>query len=190
MEVEARLIEACIREDRRAQSELYRRCYPVLMAVCSRYLRNRDDCLASLNYGFLKVLNGLKTWQKGKAPFEPWIRRIMINTLIDEFRKNKRYNDQTLSVEEIPAGLAEAELDLGEADQRMDAEAVEAIIHRLPPVSRQVFNLFAIDGYSHKEIGELLHISEGTSKWHVNFARVRIREELLKTLGKTKTILQ
>ncbi|GAB4416584.1 MAG: sigma-70 family RNA polymerase sigma factor [Bacteroidia bacterium] len=181
MEIDPRLIAACKRSDRKAQAELYRHCYQVLMGVCMRYAGQKDEAVAALNLGFLKILDKLDTWQKG-VPFEAWIRRIMINTLIDEFRRNRRYREQMSVVDFQEHTHMTTAIDYNEAEQRLDAAAIEAMIQTLPPMSRQVFNLFAIDGYSHREIATLCGISEGTSKWHVSFARKSMQDLIAASL--------
>jgi RNA polymerase sigma-70 factor (ECF subfamily) len=163
--------------DRKAQYQLYRRCFNVLMSVCMRYRRSEKEAVAMVNEGFLKIIRYLDKY-KPETPFEAWIRRIMINTLIDDFRKNRKVTEliehRDFSDSE---GLGEL-IDFNEADQLFDAAQLEALIRALPPVSGKVFNLFAIDGYSHTEISEMLDISVGTSKWHVSFARQRLQEML------------
>ncbi len=177
-----------MRGDRKAEYQLYRSCFPVLIGVCMRYKQNRDDAVAILNVGFLKILKGLGNYES-TVPFEAWIRRIMINAIIDEFRRDRKvrelieYKDFTANPE------AEYEqLDFNKADQQFDAEQLEALISRLPPMSQKVFNLFAIDGYSHMEIGEMLGISSGTSKWHLSFARKKLQEMMRELINSTKVI--
>ena len=165
--------------DRRAQYQLYQRCYNVLMSVCLRYRRSEDEAAAMLNLGFLKIVQNLKKYQEN-VPFEAWIRRIMINTLIDDFRKNRKVNelieDRDFSDTDDLKGLVE----FNTADLEFDASQLEAMIRALPPMSMKVFNLYAIDGYNHKEIGQLLNISDGTSKWHLSSARSKLKDMILK----------
>ncbi len=188
MNVDSQLLRACQRRDRKAQAELYRRSFSLLMGVCIRYVRHQEEAVALVNMGFLKILNNLGKYHS-KVPFEAWIRRIMINTVIDEYRKNKQhkatieYTDFT----ETP-GYEAKNVGYNEADQAFDAEDIERMIRALPPVSREVFNLFAIDGYSHKEIGEMMGISIGTSKWHVSFARKTIKEMLANPIKTIQTL--
>lgn len=177
MQIEPRLIKDCLKGDRRAQSELYRRCHGVLMGVCMRYHGQEEDAVAAMNMAFLKILNNLKK-KKEHVPFEAWIRRIAINTIIDEFRKNRKHREAMEYRDFDDREDVSQMIDINEADQRFDAEEIEQMIQELPQTSREVFNLYAIDGYSHKEIGEMLSISVGTSKWHVNFARKRIKERI------------
>ena len=185
MKINQQLIQDCKKGDRKAQFQLYKSCFNLLMGVCMRYKKDESEAAAVLNVGFLKILNGLKSY-KPEVPFEAWIRRIMINTLIDDFRKNRKvkelmeYRDFTETPPKVDA------INYGTADKLFDAEELENLIKQLPPVSQKVFNLFAIDGYSHKEIGEMLDISNGTSKWHVAFARKKLQEMMKKTINQSK----
>lgn len=175
MNVPAELRTSAKNGDRKAQYTLYRLCFPVLMAVCARYRRGEQDAVSALNNGFLKILNNLDKYNP-EVPFEAWIRRIMINTAIDEFRREKKWRDATIYTENIEREYPDEPIAWNEADQRFDLEQLEKLLCRLPRVTQQVFNLFAIDGYSHAEIAALLHISDGTSKWHVSFARKQLQE--------------
>ena len=171
------LLQDAAKGDRRAQFQLYKSCFPVLMGVCLRYRRSEEDAVAMVNEGFLKIVNSLPRYSP-ETPFEAWIRRIMINTLIDDFRKNRKVQElienQDFTDTNNHAGL----VDFNTADLQFEAGQLEAMVRSLPPMSQKVFNLFAIDGYGHLEIGELLGISDGTSKWHLSFARQRLREML------------
>ena len=130
------------------------------MGICLRYEKNKDDAAALLNLAFFKILTRLDQY-KDNVPFEAWAKRVTINTLIDEFRKKNK--DQHQFVESFDHSLPLSFMDFNEADQRFDAEDLERMIRDLPEMSQKVFNLYIIDGYNHKEIGEMLHISEGTS---------------------------
>ena len=165
--MEQTLIARCIRKDAKAQYELYRALYPMMMSVCTRYERNKQDAVAMMNAGFLKILDRISE-RRPEVPFEPWARRIVINTVIDAFR-NTRQRKAVESLDEEMDGTNASEVN--EYLQHMEAEAFAELLLRVPPMSRNVFNLFAIDGHSHAEIAQLLDISEGTSKWHVNHAR-------------------
>ena len=111
----------------------------------------------------------------------------MINHVIDEFRKNRKVQElidyTDFSEKQIPDNI-----DYNEADKAFDAEDIEDLIRSLPPVTKKVFNLFAIDGYSHKEIGEMLKISDGTSKWHLNSARKKLQEAINQKMNSQKVI--
>jgi len=175
MEIDLELINACVKKNRKAQFTLYQKCYALLLSVCLRYEHNKSDADHVLNKAFLKILNNLDSFNLN-IPFEPWIRRIMINTIIDEYRRSKK-NAHVITIEEI-SSLSNVDdvVDINEATKRFDERDLLRMLENLPTVSKQVFNLFAIDGYAHKEIAEMLNMSEGTSKWHVSFARKKLRE--------------
>jgi RNA polymerase sigma-70 factor (ECF subfamily) len=138
-----------------------------------RYSKDKDTASESLNIGFLKILKNLTSY-KASIPFKSWIRRVMVNTLIDEYRKIKREKEKIMYVNEYYDSPDFSEVN--EALSRLNYQQLLSQINLLPEATKKVFNLFAIDGYSHKEIGEMLMISEGTSKWHVNAARQKLKE--------------
>ena len=175
MNINPQLLNDCKKGDRRAQFQLYQSCFSTLMGVCMRYKKDEAESAAILNIGFLKILKNLHK-RKTNVPFEPWIKRIMINTVIDDFRKNRKVKELMEHTDFEDFHNHEDLVELNTADLKFEAEELEEMIRRLPPVSQKVFNLFAIDGYSHKEIGELLDISNGTSKWHLSFARKKLKE--------------
>ncbi len=185
MVIEKQLLAACIKRDRKAQFHLYKKCYGVLMSVCMRYKRNREDSAELVNRGFLKILDNIEKYNE-VSPFEAWIRKIMINTVIDEFRKERK-EIEAMEYSDFQNNIHyNKHVDFNSADRNFEAEELENMLRELPPVSQQVFNLFAIDGYGHKEIGEMLKISEGTSKWHVNFARNKLKA----MIEKKKNVIQ
>lgn len=177
------LLQDCKRGNRKAQYQLYRLCFAFLMGVCYRYKQNEADAAASMNAGFLKILTNLDKYQP-TIPFEAWAKRIMINTIIDEFRKNRKVKELIEYKDFSETDSYDSLVDFNKAAEQFDAEELENLIKRLPTVSQKVFNLYAIDGYKHKEISELLDMSEGTSKWHLSFARKKL-QEMLKEMMKT-----
>ena len=175
MNINPQLITDCIKGDRRAQFQLYQSCFSTLMGVCMRYKKDEAEAASILNVGFMKILKNLHK-KESHVPFEAWIRRIMINTVIDEFRKNRKVRELIEHTDFEDYHDYQDLVTFNMADLDFDAEQLEQMIKRLPPVSQKVFNLFAVDGYSHKEIGELLEISVGTSKWHLSSARKKLKE--------------
>lgn len=174
------LLDAAERGDRKAQYQLYRDCYSMLMAVCMRYCQNVDDAAALMNTGFLKILVGLGK-RKRDIPFEAWARRVMINAAIDDYRARERERAHA-DIRELPddAHLTDHLTEVNTSEWVFAVEQLEAFIRALAPVTQRVFNLFAIDGYSHDEIGQMLRISTGTSKWHLSDARRRLRDMIEK----------
>ncbi|NND32672.1 MAG: sigma-70 family RNA polymerase sigma factor, partial [Saprospiraceae bacterium] len=126
-----------------------------------------------LNTAFMKIINSVNTYRES-VPFKAWIRRIMINTAIDYYRKNRKYQEM-IKYPDDEYAVETVSVDFNHADQNFDAEQLLELIRQLPPVTHQVFNLFAIDGYSHKEISKMLKMSEGTSKWHLSSARKKLQ---------------
>jgi RNA polymerase sigma factor (sigma-70 family) len=175
MNLDPQMLQAAQKGDRKAQYALYRVCFPVLMAVCVRYKRDEQEAAAAVNNGFMKILQNLDRYRREEVPFEAWIRRIMINTVIDEFRREKKWRELTVFTDTIEKEHPKEPISWNEAEQRLDVQHLEDMLRRLPRVTQQVFNLFALDGFTHREIGEMLAISEGTSKWHVNHARTQLQ---------------
>lgn len=187
MEIRPALITGCINGERRAEYELYKLTFSYFMSICIRYTHNQDRAKEVLNMGFYKILTNLKTYRP-EDPFKPWARKIMINTLINEYKKEKHHSEGVLYVEEYYDNADYA--DLNEAVKKTDAEQIYSFIAKLPPASRQVFNLYFVDGYRHKEIADMLGISEGTSKWHLNSAREKLKEMILEQSPVTKVAHQ
>lgn len=175
MDIQQQLINDCIDRDRKAEFQLYKVCYSYLMSVCIRYTRNPDKAAEVLNIGFLRILTHLDKY-KPEVPFKAWIRRIMINTLINEYKKEKKHYDTVLYVEDIYETDKFSEIN--EGISKINADQIYELISALPPASQQVFNLYFIDGFKHKEIAKMLDITEGTSKWHLNAAREKLKKML------------
>lgn len=171
-EEEKELVEACIRNDRLAQKKLYDRYVRVMMAVCLRYVGDEDSAQDVLQEAFVKVFTSLASFTDS-GTLEGWIRRIVVNTALETLRKGDVMRDTT--------GIEEAEkimsADVG-VIERLSAEDLMGIISALPVGFRTVFNMYAIEGYSHKEIADILGISEGTSRSQYNRARNLIQKKI------------
>ncbi|MFT3981313.1 MAG: RNA polymerase sigma factor [Ferruginibacter sp.] len=168
------LIEGCIRNDRKTQELLYKNYYRVMMNLCLRYCANEADALSVLNTAFLKVFRHIKTYDAKKATLYTWIRTIVINECISFINASKK---------QLPA----AELSAAEELQiepsvinKIKETSLLQLIQQLAPATKAVFNLFVVEGYGHKEIASMLGISEGTSKWHLNDARKKLQEMIIK----------
>jgi len=171
--VSEELIARSMNDDRKAHYELYRVCYGVLMSVCMRYGKSQEEGAELLNIGFLKIVKNLHQY-KSHVPFEAWIRRIMINTIISEYHKENRHKKHVDSnVQDFERLDTGSDLNLGESN--LDIEVIMKALNLLPDTSRKVINMFVFDGLSHDEISTELGISQGTSKWHLHEARKRLR---------------
>lgn len=175
------LVTGCKKGDRAAQEKLYKFFYGKMMGVCMRYANCRDEAAAILNTGFYKVFKKIDTYQPEQGQLEAWICRIMINTAIDHYRKEMR---KGRTVDITAAQYAESP---ALAMDQLQAEDLLALIQELTPGYRTVFNLYAIEGYSHKEIAERLGISEGTSKSNLAKARKKLQAALEKQQSEKST---
>jgi len=176
---ESDLINGCIDGNRRMQEELYRRFSPRMYAVCLRYAGNGEEAQDILQDGFIKVFKKLESF-RGDGSFEGWIRRIFVNTAIEHFRRKKYLTPVTEKEENtIEGNYASALDDLGAKD-------IMALVQQLSPGYRTVFNMYVVEGYSHKEIGDILGISEGTSKSQLSRAKVILQDMVRKHLDKNR----
>ncbi len=175
------LITACIRKERWAQKVLYEEHYPKMMGVCLRYAGSQDEALDILHEGFIKVFKNLHRYEPGTS-LNSWIRRIMVNTAIDYYRKMVRRR-----TEDIETAYDLSTTDADALSQITEKEILQ-VIQELSPAYRAVFNLYIVEGYSHKEIADLLKITESTSRSNLVKARLKLQEALLRknSLGAEK----
>lgn len=149
------------------------------MSICSRYERNKEDAEELLNQSFLKILTSMDKYKK-EVPFKFWIRKITVNTIIDEYRKNKKLKE-TMSQVELSEEHSYADAyDLNEYFKKTEAEELLKMIDALPEMAKNVFNMYEIDGFSHKEIAQTLNISDGTSRWYLNYAKTELKKNFAK----------
>ncbi len=166
------LIVACVRNERWAQQKLYEDHYSKMMGVCLRYANTQDDAMDILHEGFLKVFKNISKYQVGTS-ISAWIRRIMVNTSIDYYRKNVRYRTDDI---DHAYDLSSSDAD---AVSQCSEQEIMAAIQKLSLAYRAVFNLYVIEGLSHREIGEELGITESTSRSNLVKARTKLKEILL-----------
>jgi RNA polymerase sigma-70 factor (ECF subfamily) len=170
---EAEIVHRCLQLDILAQNELYRRYAGKMMAVCMRYARDRDAAADIMQDGFVKVFINLKSF-KGEGSFEGWIKRIMINTALKQYRKDLKFKND-VDIDSAYSVTFESDI-----VSRLSAKELMEHIQDLPDGYRTIFNLYVIEGFQHNEIGELLGISEGTSKSQLS----RARNYLMQTIKK------
>ena len=168
-----KLIDGCLEGNRRDQELLYRRHAPKLYAACLQYSGNDEEARDILQEGFIKIFENLDRY-KHQGSFEGWMRRIIVNTALEKFRsRNSLYRVDDIDQITEP----EAEPD-NEDYAGLGANDLLGIIRELPPKYRIIFNLFAIEGYSHKEISKMVNISEGTSKSNLSRARTILQRRV------------
>jgi len=166
------LISGCKQGKRNAQRALYDRYADRMFRLCFRYIKNEFDTEDVLIKGFMKVYTHIDRFEyRGEGSFDGWIKRIMINESLMYLRKNNNFN----LVQSSEANSVEVEAN---AESQLAAEDIYALVLKLPAGYRTVFNLYAIEGYSHKEIGEMLGISENTSKSQLSKSRTALKNLL------------
>lgn len=173
---ELNLIQRCLSDDRAAQQELYARYAPRMYMVCLRYCREEELAQDALQEGFIRAFRSLEQFKR-QCPLEFWIRKIMVNVSLRQLERERK-RQQTTRIEEADSEAYSSPQASAVQVHSHDLDIILDAIKRLPSGFRTIFNLFAIDGYSHKEIGEMLGISEGTSKSQYARARARLQKEL------------
>jgi RNA polymerase sigma-70 factor (ECF subfamily) len=166
------LVEKCMEGDVRAQRMLFEKFAPKMLGVCMRYAKNTQQAEDVLQDGFVKVFTKLSHYS-GNGSLEGWVRRIIVNTALDDIRRNIKFQNN------VPVEDVEYKLDLdGHIIDSLAADDLLEIINDMPDGYRVVFNMFAIEGYSHKDIAMQLNISENTSKSQYSRARAYLKTKL------------
>lgn len=170
------IIKGCLENDRRSQFMLYDYCFDSMMGICMRYEKDETRALEVVNSAFIKVLKNLDSYDMDLA-FKPWYNRLTINEAIDRYREKVRRRELfDQDSDELEKHSKTAEISQG--DDWEQAEYLTELLSHLKEPERNVFNLFAIDGYSHKEIGAMLGITERSSIRHLTNARRKLQELL------------
>lgn len=170
------LIKGCKKGRARSQEQLYNQFSGAMYGLCLQYASNEDDAKDILQDGFVKVFQKIDQVKDPKA-FPGWIRRVIINTALERYRSYvhvQRMEESSLALKEEISG---------DVLEQLNAEALVQLIQELTPKYRMVFNLYAIEGYSHKEIAEMMDISEGTSKSNLSRARAILQEKVKRIYG-------
>ncbi len=163
------LIHGCLRNERASQEQLYGQFYGRMMAVVRRYIDLPELAEEILNNGFLRAFQKLSQYNF-QGSFEGWLRKIVFHAVCDEVKgKDKQVHNQQVELKESHETVS------SEASDRLEYDQLLALIQELPISTRAVFNMYIMEGMSHREIGQVLEISEGTSKWHLCEARKLLR---------------
>ncbi len=163
------IVSACIAGNNQAQRHLYKQYFGYAKSICLRYTNSTEESEEVLNEGFFKVFKNLDRYDP-RHPFKAWLRTIMVNTAISYFRKHKKHSEGVISLEDAPYPRFDDDI-LGQ----ITADEILQIIQGIKPVYKNVFLLYVVDGYNHREIAELLHINEATVRSHYVRARARLQ---------------
>ena len=177
------IIKGCQKGNPASQKVLYDLFAPKMYGVCLQYCKDRTEAEDCLQEGFIKVFTNIKKY-RFEGSFEGWVRRIMVNATIESFRKKK----PETSLEDTMLVKLESDIIEEEASEINEDEIMD-IISELPPKYRMVFNLYVLEGLSHKEIAEVLDISEGTSKSNLSRARSWIKDRITEKLSKKQSVV-
>lgn len=168
--VEQDFIGALSRQERWAQQRLYEEHYGKLMGVCLRYAGSRDEALDLLHEGFIKIFQNITKYKPGTA-LTAWMRTIMVNTCIDYYRRQARRR-----TEDIDTAYALCDTDTPDVLSNLTEQEILDAVQTLSPAYRAVFNLYVVEGFSHKEIGDALDITESTSRSNLVKARTKLQD--------------
>ena len=175
------LIEGCLQGNRKMQHELYKRFAPKMYGVCLRYASNSEEAEDILQEGFIKVFNKIGSFRR-EGSFEGWIKRIFVNTAIEQFRKKVYLQPITEVEEDTVEGKYLSVLD------RLSEKDIIQLVQQLSPGYRTVFNMYVVEGYTHRQIAELLGISEGTSKSQLSRAKLILQDLVQVYIEKRKKV--
>lgn len=170
--IEPKLIDSCIKGDRASQKAIYDRLAPRMFPLCMRYIGDREAAEDVLQDGFITLFTRLKDF-KGEGSFEGWARKIFVTTALMELRKK-----DALKMSEELETVRGMKADLPSQGQNIGYKELMKLVMELPTGFRTVFNMYAVEGYSHKEIGEILGISESTSRTQLSRARTMLQNKI------------
>jgi RNA polymerase sigma-70 factor (ECF subfamily) len=171
------LINKSKKGDEKSQYQLYRSCFDLLMPICLRYKTNEIDAVAAVNTAFLKIIQKIDS-KKDVVDFIPWAKRLTINLLIDDYRKNKRRQKIQISVDPQELLMNGQQNTFNMAEVEMDAEQIIFYIQKLSEPGKTIFNLYSIEGFSHKEIANKLNITSENCRYHLHTARKILQAQL------------
>jgi RNA polymerase sigma factor (sigma-70 family) len=168
------IMQACMLGDRKSQELLYKIYYSFAMSICLRYANNKEEALEVVNDGFMKVFTKGESYNTNQD-FKPWLRKIMVNTAIDNYKKNKKhyYHEDLSKAVEVPTEETNSM-------SQLSYETLIGFIQMLSPSYQMTFNLYAIEGLPHEQVAQKMGISVGTSKSNLARARINLREMLRK----------
>ena len=188
MNITRKQISLLINLDRKAQYELYKDCFGYMMSISLRYQNDHQAAEDVVNRAYLKILKSLSSYDVSK-PFKPWMARITVNENIDACRKSKKLRTvMNFDSELVNADSNLKNFEYNEAEENLQADQLREMITQLPETTKLVFNMYVVEGYKHQEIGEQLGLTTGTSKWHLNSARKRLKAMILK-MNETEKII-
>jgi RNA polymerase sigma-70 factor, ECF subfamily len=169
------IIKGCLTHDLQSQEQLYRLCYAEMIKTCYRYAKDTDAAGSIFNDAMLKVFKNLDNYEE-QGKFMGWIKIIVVNTCFDYCKKQTSFNTSSNNNVEDSISIEP------EVFKNVSAKEIQVLIKKLPLATATVFNMYVYEGYTHKQIGEILKISDGTSKWHLSEAKKNLKTKLEKLI--------
>ncbi|WP_025763450.1 RNA polymerase sigma factor [Dyadobacter tibetensis] len=163
------VVSACIAGNPQAQRSLYKQFYGYSKSICMRYTNSMEEAEEVMNEGFFKIFKNLERYDPGH-PFKAWLRTIMVNTAISYYRKHKKHSEDVISIEDAPYPHFDENI-IGQ----ITADEILQLVQKIKPIYKNVFLMYVVDGYNHREIAELLDINEATVRSHYVRARARLQ---------------
>lgn len=170
-----RMVEECLKGNARSQRRLFKSFYGCAMGVCMRYAGNSEEAEDMLNEGFVKVFANLGKY-RSTGPFEAWLKKVVANAALD-YRRRFLKDVDLVNFDDMAYDIPDESVT--SALSNMSAKETLELVQTLPETSRVVFNMFVFEGFTHAEIADRLGITEGTSAWHVNNARNRLKKMIM-----------
>jgi RNA polymerase sigma factor (sigma-70 family) len=167
-------IQRIRQQDERFLQQLYKDVFPIMMSVAVRFMNNREEQLTAVHNAFMKMIRSIDQFRSNSS-FEAWIVRILRNELIDEFRRNNKQS--AIKFSELKDDIQDHNFQIDQLENTPPTQLLQ-LLNELPPASKVVFNLYAIDEYSIKQISEALEISIETVKWHLKTSRKTLRARI------------
>jgi len=167
------IINSCKSNNAKAQERLYKHYFALMYSICKRFSENQQTVISLVNEGFLKVFRNIQHFDTGKGNFESWAKKIITNTAIDHARSQNK--NRLVELEED--NVRDTALSVSARNSNHIEEEVLYLIKKMGPVTQRVFSLHVFEGFSHKEIAQILGMAESTSRWHVSEARKNLRQQ-------------
>ena len=172
------IVKKIIKQNRKAELELYQSCFSFWMSIALKYYANEEDAYICINDTFIKICYNIKKYDQ-QQNFLTWSKTILIRTIIDSLRKEKKYKEKILKSDDIK-GFQISEPEFSFELNELNINKTLNVLNCLPKATKNIINLYIIDEFSHKEISEMMNITVETSKWHVKTGKKKLKEILLR----------
>jgi len=176
MKITPELIKECSNGNQRAISQLYKLLFSSMMRVCYRYASCKDDAIIYLNNAFIRIIEKISLYDENQ-PFEAWAYKVTVNSVLNDLKKDKTWRQKMEALEDYENLIPDKQFDAF-FNQDMSSQEIMDLLQKLPEPGKTILNLHVFEGYSHKEIAQLLGISEENSRWHLHKVKNMLKIQL------------